>query len=212
MNPVDLHNKLRQGERSMADAWLTHSWPTRHFAEMLGFIEVNIYKALHYFKKGRWSTMNHNTFRRRLAHAFLTLGKEPFPDDVSEINGGGSAASTFRSPSSLLSIDSASGLFSGPGYDHEFVLFNEAVNVREMHRCGYCGNRSAKYCKTCFDLGRGKSGRGCIDDHAAGLKLKHSSHTFQIKRKAQNDVEQPCHVSMSGRTRSKRRIVADDDE
>lgn len=68
-------------ERSMSDAWRTHSWHARHFAEMLGFIEVNVYKSLKYFKKGPWETMSHNEFRRRLSHAFMTLGKEPFPDD-----------------------------------------------------------------------------------------------------------------------------------
>ena len=48
MNPVDVHNKLRQGERSMmTDAWATTDWRKRHFAEMLVFAEVNIYKSLH---------------------------------------------------------------------------------------------------------------------------------------------------------------------
>ena len=81
MNLIDLHNKLRHGETSMANAWLTHHWENRHFAVMLGMIEVNIFLSLKYFKKGLWCEMSHNEFRRRIAHAFLTLGKEPFPED-----------------------------------------------------------------------------------------------------------------------------------
>ena len=40
-NIVDVHNHLRQGVVSMADVWLTKQWPERHFAEGLGFWEVN---------------------------------------------------------------------------------------------------------------------------------------------------------------------------
>eukprot|EP00965_Chrysotila_dentata_P051302 1701325-Pleurochrysis_carterae.AAC.1 len=40
-NIIDLHNKLRQGVTSMSDVWGTQSWEERHFAEGLGFWEVN---------------------------------------------------------------------------------------------------------------------------------------------------------------------------
>lgn len=53
MNLVDLHNKLRHGEGSTAEAWRTNSWVTRHFAELLGFVEVNIFKSLDLFCKGK---------------------------------------------------------------------------------------------------------------------------------------------------------------
>mmetsp|Transcript_18592 Transcript_18592/g.27966 ORF Transcript_18592/g.27966 Transcript_18592/m.27966 type:complete len:134 (-) Transcript_18592:62-463(-) len=103
MNLVDLHNKLRQGEAAMADIWKTQSWKTRHFAELLGFIEVNIFKSLAYFVKGCWEKMSHNEFRRRLAWAFLTLGQEPYMDDVTHEreNEGSSGSGTFacRTPS-----------------------------------------------------------------------------------------------------------------
>ncbi|KAL1519451.1 hypothetical protein AB1Y20_022973 [Prymnesium parvum] len=58
MNIVDVHNKLRQGVVSMADIWHTVNWSERHFAEGLGFWEVNIYKALTYFYSRAfvWST------------------------------------------------------------------------------------------------------------------------------------------------------------
>ena len=72
MNLVDIHNKLRQGEGSMAEVWKTHDWIQRHFGELLGLVEVNIYKSLVYFIKGKFHKMNHNEFRRRLAHSFLT--------------------------------------------------------------------------------------------------------------------------------------------
>ena len=36
-----MHNYLQQGVVSMADVWLTKQWPERHFAEGLGFWEVN---------------------------------------------------------------------------------------------------------------------------------------------------------------------------
>lgn len=46
---VDVHNHYRQGEVSISDVWQTTSWVMRHFAEGLGFWEVNTYRALTYF-------------------------------------------------------------------------------------------------------------------------------------------------------------------
>ena len=82
---------LRQGEGAMADVWKTKSWVNRHFSEMLGFTEVNIYKTLTYFLNDKWGKTSHNDFRRRLAFAFLTLGKYVFPDDI--VTAVGSSAS-----------------------------------------------------------------------------------------------------------------------
>lgn len=83
MNTVDLHNKLRQGVVSMADVWHTTSWAERHFAEGLGLWEVNVYKALVYFYP-KYSNLAHGEFRSRLAWALLTLGKQPYPQDVAQ--------------------------------------------------------------------------------------------------------------------------------
>lgn len=58
MNVVDVMNKLRQGVVSMADVWHTTKWHERHFAEGLGFWEVNVYKTLVYFYP-RWSSLAH---------------------------------------------------------------------------------------------------------------------------------------------------------
>eukprot|EP00965_Chrysotila_dentata_P005417 177948-Pleurochrysis_carterae.AAC.1 len=82
MNPVDLHNKLRQGVCAMADIWSTHSWPECHFAEMLGFTEVNIFKALKYFNPAR-ADLTHGDLRCRLAYALVTLGNAEYPDTAS---------------------------------------------------------------------------------------------------------------------------------
>ena len=50
------------------------------------------------------------------------------------------------------------------------------------HRCGYCGQGAYQYCVSCESMGRGKirvcgrkSGRDCMDQHAAGHPPKHAS-------------------------------------
>lgn len=53
MNVVDVMNKLRQGVVSMADVWKTKQWSDRHFAEGIGFWEVNVFKTLAHFYS-RW--------------------------------------------------------------------------------------------------------------------------------------------------------------
>lgn len=217
MNPVDLHNKLRQGERSMSDAWRTQSWEYRHFGEALGFIEVNIFKSLKFFKKGIWLKMNHTEFRRRLAHALMTLGKEGFPDDMGASH---ASAGSFTSPtaassarSDLHSLDSAGAMFCGPGIEHVFVSFD--AQKRELHTCAYCnGNRTQKYCLTCFDLGRGKipvcgrkSKRTCIDDHAAGKPIKHGSYNYLVHAQAEKDGDPGPSVQRSKRGRPRTRAA-----
>jgi len=198
MNLIDLHNKLRQGETSMADAWHTHYWENRHFAEMLGIIEVNIYLSLKYFKKGLWCEMSHNEFRRRLAHAFLTLGKEPFPEDgvqeCASVSSGSRAqqdtppttCTTWSSASLSSGALSASDLFAGPGVEHQFASYN--AQTRENHTCAYCGTLTTKFCLSCSLAGRGKiavcgrrSGRDCIDKHASGAQVKHASWKLESR-------------------------------
>lgn len=86
MNVVDVSNKLRQGVVSMADVWKTKEWTDRHFAEGLGFWEVNVYKALIYFYP-RYNSLSHGEFRARLAWALLTLGKHPYrADEVATVS------------------------------------------------------------------------------------------------------------------------------
>eukprot|EP00965_Chrysotila_dentata_P119453 3949001-Pleurochrysis_carterae.AAC.1 len=65
----------------MADVWATRSLEERHFAEGLGFWEVNVFKALAYFYP-QWRLLAHAEFRARLAWELMTLGKAPYPADV----------------------------------------------------------------------------------------------------------------------------------
>ena len=53
----------------------TKDWAERHFAEGLGFWEVNVFRSLVYFNSGEWGKVGHVEFRQRLAHCLLTLGK-----------------------------------------------------------------------------------------------------------------------------------------
>lgn len=177
MNLVDLHNKLRQGERSMADTWKTHSWVNRHFAELLGFVEVNIFKCLSFFCKGKWSEMSHNEFRRRLAWSLLTLGNEVYPADLYASES--STATNNTSPYTSAGVNSASKLYSGP-MEHRYVSFDPKRN--ERHTCGYCGKVTRKYCLTCNTNGHGiiaicgrRSKRDCIDRHQRGDSITHGS-------------------------------------
>ena len=183
MNHVDLHNKLRQGQCSMANVWKTNSWANRHFAEMLGFTEVNIYKCLLYFIKGQWLNTSHNDFRRRLAWAFLTLGKEVFPDDAGATSGfsGSSTSSGTISTWTPSVVGSASALYTGPQC-HHYQTFKRTGFKDEKHTCGYCGSRTTKFCGTCLENGYGviavcgrKSMRGCMDKHQGGAALTHGS-------------------------------------
>ena len=123
MNVVDVHNKLRQGVVSMADVWQTSSWIERHFAEGLGLWEENVYKALCYFQKGRWAGVSHNHFRMRLAHAFMTLGKVPYPSDP-----GAAANGTTPSPRGHPSFASPPNTFTCPPPDP-----TEAEYVHHQH-------------------------------------------------------------------------------
>lgn len=179
MNLVDLHNKLRQGQGSMAEAWHTVSWVNRHFAELLGFIEVNIYKSLVYFIKDKWAKMSHNEFRKRLAWAFLTLGKEEYLDDVLSSSRTSTSVDAWQSSG----VNSASQLYMGP-HEHRFETFNR--EKLEHHTCGYCGCRTTKFCVTCKEDGHGviavcgrRSGRNCIDRHQMGEEVKHGSWRIQ---------------------------------
>lgn len=209
MNLVDLHNKLRQGEGSMSDVWKTNSWVSRHFAEVLGFLEVNVYKSLVFFKKEQWAKMSHNEFRRRLAWAFLTLGRETFLDDVEASN---SSSGAFTG--GPAGVNSASQLFVGPRA-HQFANFND--EKVELHTCGYCGRRCSKYCLTCQCDGHGtiavcgrKSGRDCIDRHQRGEMVRHGSWRVikrrQVAEASATDAYTPVDNSSRPMGRTRRRV------
>ena len=121
--------------------------------------------------------VSHNDFRRRLAWAFLTLGKELFLEDELAAGAGSDANGTLSWTPSL--VGSASNLFCGP-QQHIFKTF--CGTVKEKHCCGYCGNRTTKFCGTCEEQGHGviavcgrRSGRECITEHQKGTSLSHGS-------------------------------------
>ena len=172
----------------MAEVWKTHSWVNRHFAEMLGFAEVNMYKTLSFFVKDKWASRSHNDFRRRIAWVFLTLGREIFPEDV--VPDAGSSTSSHGLCWTPSLVGSASTLYAGPQV-HTFKTFCKYKD--ETHTCGYCGNRTTKYCATCEELGHGviavcgrKSKRDCIGKHQKGTEVVHGSWRFP------NPKKRPC--------------------
>ena len=111
--------------------WQTTSWVMRHFAEGLGFWEVNTYRALTYFYPEQ-AAMSHTEFRRRLAWALLTLGEKPYPAD-----GGSSSADS-------------------PAAFHDAGAFAETrrhdYTVCSKHACGYCGRGAYQYCASCEEV------------------------------------------------------------
>ena len=163
---VDVHNHLRQGLVAMADVWATTDWAHRHFAEGLGFWEVNVYKALLYWHRD-YKTLGHGNFRKRLAHACLTLGKVSY----------GAGGSREGSPSAA----------------NDFHILQKFDNYKnEHHQCGFCprGVNSYYYCKSCFPDGRPTHavcnpsvGRDCFAKHVAGHAPAHSI-SLGIKKKA----------------------------
>ena len=153
---IDDHNELRQGEVSFADAWETNDWAERHFAEGLGFWEVNVFKAAVTFQG---VTYNHNEFRKRLAHAFLTLGKVPYEKSIDEI-----VRDAKKTKVCLHHMRSFEAMGAG-----------RAAKLA----CGYCGARSAYLmCVDCFptyeDVKYGicnpVTGRTCVQEHVLGTK------------------------------------------
>lgn len=184
MNIVDVHNKLRQGVASMADIWHTTTWQERHFAEGLGFWEVNVYKALVHFYS-RHKSLGHGEFRKRLAWAFLTLGKAPYPgdagsssSDTADINASSSQAGQMRTAMPPLRH-----------CEHEY-----ARHPREskMHRCAYCGKPSYYKCVTCETNGLGLISicgpkacktRDCRQRHVNGEMIKHATFVMRDESK-----------------------------
>jgi len=161
---VDVHNHLRQGETSMAEVWATQSWADRHFAEGLGFWEVNVFKALTYFHPDH-KTLQHPRFRVLLAHALLTLGKVEFGTDPD-------------GHSTTPSAPDDSYCRLGRFKDED----GETINAK--HQCGYCKERAYLYCTTCFPDGitpmhaccNPNTGRPCFAKHVLKEKCTHAMH------------------------------------
>lgn len=168
MNIVDIHDKLRQGVVAMADVWGTTDWAKRHFAEGLGFWEVNVFKALVYFYP-QYRHISHGEFRARLAWALMTLGKLPYPSDV-EAGPAGASSSSASNPGTLPSAPL-------PGGDHKW----HSTGKRKK-QCSYCDKKCYNSCETCevsgvglFSVCGSLTARGCMQKHVNGDPPTHGN-------------------------------------
>ena len=201
MNLVDLHNKLRQGVVSMADVWHTVSWPDRHFAEGLGFWEVNVYKALLYFQPATWGERSHNDFRMRLAFAFMTLGKTKYEQPVRSEQLQPSQAKGSAAPPSSVPLPSTQ---AGATIAHEYTQAKPKT-------CSYCGRQCMLLCETCVRSGRGHffvcstgSGRDCISRHVSGELAKHGTFSKYHRKRSAEESQSCPYVPPSSQHRSNR--------
>ena len=173
---VDDHNQLRSGTVTMADVWETTYWPDRHFAESLGFWEVNVFKAL-----VRWQSdykdLKHPRFRRLLSHALLS-GGEPIVIDVEK-------TPSPPTPSRVLE--------EGHSWT-SFAKRREALKLEvknEQHKCGYCGSAAYGFCGACYPIGcepthaicGPSTGKNCMQQHCNCVTPRFGMH----KRKAKED-------------------------
>ena len=125
----------------MADVWDTKQWWHRHFAESLGFWEVNVFKALVYFHPD-YKELQHPEFRRLLAHALLTEG-QPLVIDVDK--------EPAVSPTETIAEGHQWCSFAKRAFDEG----RDVPKSGEMHRCGYCAAKVMAYgfCSVCFPAG-----------------------------------------------------------
>jgi hypothetical protein len=140
----------------MADAWATKDWADRHFAEGLGFWEVNVYKAIYMWHPEHKNKLSHTTFRKMLAFTLITLGKAAYDPNEKD-----AAASS-----------------SGPVQYHELAMFRNYKG--EHHQCDFCKTQAYHYCKTCFPDGKATHAicnpalhNGCYEKHVAGETPSH---------------------------------------
>ena len=182
----------------MADAWATNNWVHRHFAEGLGFWEVNVYKALLYWhptykKVAGERTLGHLEFRKRLAFALLTLGKAEYGAASSAAGGADARAAPEM---------------------HEMAKFDNYTN--EHHQCSWCqkGIMAGWYCVTCCPNGNAdhafcnpSTGRRCYAMHCAGtaqvhglrLGIQKKALRSSPRRRASGGASGGCAGASSGR-------------
>jgi len=116
----------------MVDVWETTRWWHRHFAESLGFWEVNVFKALVYFHPD-YKELQHPEFRRLLAHALLTEG-QPLVIDVDK--------EPAVSPTETIAEGHQWCSFAKRAFDEG----RDVPKSGEMHRsCGYCAAKVMAY-------------------------------------------------------------------
>jgi hypothetical protein len=120
-----------------------------------------------YFKTPNFGPYHHSEFRKRLALAFLTLGKHTWGEPL--------AAPAPESPAQ-----------PGPSCEHKFTTFEKLTGKRaEGHVCGYCGQKGYLLCTSCFPdvqhagyaICNPTTGRDCLVQHLRGVAPEHSMHT-----------------------------------
>ena len=167
----------------MADVWDTKQWWHRHFAESLGFWEVNVFKALVYFHPD-YKELQHPEFRRLLAHALLTEG-QPLVIDVDK--------EPAVSPTETIAEGHQWCSFAKRAFDEG----RDVPKSGEMHRsCGYCAAKVMAYgfCSVCFPAGTKptfgicgpSTGRNCMQRHSNGAAPSHAMH-----KRAREAKEEP---------------------
>lgn len=185
---VDDHNQLRSGTVTMADVWETAHWPHRHFAESLGFWEVNVFKAL-----VRWQPdfheLKHPQYRRLLAHAMLT-GGQPLIIDVDD-------ESTPPPPTPSRVLEEGHFWSSFAQRDEKANEKESGKGNTESHRCGFCEKRVYAYgfCAACFPLGSTpgfaicgpSTGRNCFQQHCNGVGARHFMNKHANKRQKKDE-------------------------
>ena len=119
----------------------------------------------------------HGEFRARLAWAMMTLGKEPYPADVSADQ---AAAQTADFTPMVGSPGGSMRAPPLPGGCHTYGK----VDSKFGRTCGYCGNIAYQRCTSCEATGLGciyvcgiRSARKgeCMAKHVAGAPLKHGN-------------------------------------
>ena len=123
------------------------------------------------------------SLRERLAWAFMTLGKHPYPGG--EVGEGGLTSPMPRredgAPGSSTDPLPSGSLPSAPLPGGQHVW--KTLSRTRGHHCSYCDARKAyKMCLTCESLGLGhfvccvpKSGRDCMKMHVDGCEPRHAS-------------------------------------
>ena len=186
-----------------SDVWHTVSWPDRHFAEGLGFWEVNVYKALLYFQPATWGERSHNDFRMRLAFAFMTLGKTKYEQPVRSEQLQPSQAKGSAAPPSSVPLP-ATQAQAGATIAHEYTQAKPKT-------CSYCGRQCRLMCETCVRSGRGHffvcstgSGRDCISRHVSGELAKHGTFSKHHRKRSAEESQSCPYVPPSSQHRSNR--------
>jgi hypothetical protein len=158
-----------------------------------------VYKAFIYFVvRDKPKPMPHGQFRARLAWAFLTLGKAPYPGDGPSA-AAAAAASSSSAPFQTPGIVPETPL---PGGTHTY----SPIKGTSGKACAYCGSPAYQKCTSCeaalgfpyFVCGaRTKRGTQCMEAHARGDECSHGS--FNMTSPARRSMKTEAARRKAGR-------------